>query len=47
MTNKFQFFVVADSDRPKDDIRVKKLADVPCELKICVCVYTYCTFICL
>lgn len=32
MTNKYQFFVVADSDRPKDDIRVKKLADVPCKL---------------
>lgn len=32
MTNSYQFFVVADSDRPKDDIRVTKLADIPCEL---------------
>lgn len=31
MTNKYQFFVVADSDRSKDDIRVKKLADIPCK----------------
>ena len=30
MTNKYQFFLVADSDRSKDDIRVKKLADIPC-----------------
>lgn len=42
MTNKYQFFVVADSDRPKDDIRIKQLADVPCELlffnfTVCVC----------
>ncbi|XP_064405910.1 vacuolar protein sorting-associated protein 16 homolog isoform X2 [Halichondria panicea] len=29
MTNKYQFFLVADSDRSKDDIRVKKLADIP------------------
>lgn len=31
MTNKYQFFVVADSDRSKDEIRVKKLADIPCK----------------
>lgn len=29
MSNKYQFFVVGDSDRPKDEIRVKKLADLP------------------
>ena len=29
MTNKFQFFVVSNSDRPKDEIRLKALADLP------------------
>ncbi len=32
MTNKYQFFVVGDSDRLKDEVRVKKLADIPCKL---------------
>ncbi len=29
MSNKYQFFVVGDSDRSSDEIRVKKLADFP------------------
>ena len=29
MSNKYQFFVVGDSDRSKDELRVKKLADLP------------------
>ena len=29
MSNKYQFFVVGDSDRTSDEIRVKKLADFP------------------
>ncbi len=29
MSNKYQFFVVGDSGRSKDDIRVKKMADLP------------------
>ncbi len=39
MTNKYQFFLVADSDRSKDDIRVKKLADIPCR---CTYSVVYC-----
>lgn len=31
MTNCYQFFVVADSSRNRDEIRVKKLPDLPCE----------------
>ena len=29
MTYNFQFFVVGDSDRSRDELRVKKLADLP------------------
>ena len=29
MSNKYQFFVVGDSDRNKDDLRFKKMADLP------------------
>jgi len=29
MTHNFQFFVVGDSDRSRDELRVKKLADLP------------------
>ena len=38
MTHCYQFFVVADSSRPRDEIRVKKLADLPCESTCTVCV---------
>ena len=31
MTNSYNFFVVGDSDRSKDDIRVSKLATLPCK----------------
>lgn len=31
MTNSYNFFVVGDSDRPKDEIRVSKLATFPCK----------------
>ena len=31
MTHCFQFFVVADISRPRDEIRVKKIADLPCK----------------
>lgn len=31
MTNKFQFFIVSNSDRSRDDIRLKALADLPCK----------------
>ena len=31
MTNCYQFFVVADSSRSRDEIRVKKLPDLPCK----------------
>ena len=31
MTYNCQFFVNADSDAGRDDLRVKKLADLPCE----------------
>ena len=31
MTNCYQFFVVADTCRPRDEIRVKKVADLPCK----------------
>ena len=34
MTNCYQFFVVADMSRSRDEIRVKKVADLPC--KICL-----------
>ena len=40
MTHCYQFFVVADSSRPRDEIRVKKLADLPCESTCTVCVKT-------
>jgi hypothetical protein len=36
MTNSFNFFVVGDSDRPKDEIRVSKLATFPCEQSPCI-----------
>ena len=29
MSNKYQFFVLGDSDRAKDDLRFKKMADFP------------------
>ena len=29
MTNKYQFFVVGNSDKPADEIRASKLADYP------------------
>ena len=29
MTNKYQFFVLGDSDRFKDELRFKKMADLP------------------
>ena len=31
MTYNYQFFVVGDSDQGRDELRVKKLADLPCE----------------
>lgn len=31
MTNSYNFFVVGDSGRPKDEIRVSKLATFPCK----------------
>ena len=34
MTNCYQFFVVADTCRPRDEIRVKKVADLPCKCNI-------------
>ena len=36
MTNNYQFFVVGDSDRGRDELRVKKLADLPCMLSVYV-----------
>ena len=33
MTNCYQFFVVPDTSRPRDEIRVKKVADLPCKFK--------------
>lgn len=29
MSNKYQFFVVGDSNRGKDELRFKKMADLP------------------
>lgn len=29
MSNKYQFFVVGDTDRSKDELRFKKMADLP------------------
>lgn len=29
MSNKYEFFVLGDSDRAKDDLRFKKMADFP------------------
>ena len=34
MTNCYQFFVVSDTSRPRDEIRVKKVADLPCKFKL-------------
>ena len=39
MTNSFNFFIVGDSDRPKDEIRVSKLATFPCKLITSVLLY--------
>ena len=34
MTNKYEFFVVGDSDRPKDEIRANKLAGCPSKFRL-------------
>ena len=31
MTHNYQFFVVGDSDRGRDELRLKKMADLPGE----------------
>lgn len=41
MTNCYQFFVVADMSRPRDEIRVKKVADLPCKYS-CNVVVLFC-----
>lgn len=42
MTNCYQFFLVADTSRPRDEVRVRKIADLPCE---CVFVHNGILFI--
>ena len=52
MTYEYQFFVVSDSDRDKDDIRVKAMANLPCKKTshlslpyMCIyCIYNLYTF---
>lgn len=41
MTNSFNFFVVGDSDRPKDEIRVSKLATFPGKQSTCILCLAY------
>ena len=49
MTNCYQFFVVADSSRSRDEIRVKKLPDLPCKrtyIHVCICICTVHKYLC-
>ena len=34
MTYEYRFFVVSDSDRDRDSLRVKAMAELPCEFNL-------------